>query len=84
MKDGILTIPVDHQQKKLHTELQNWATKMKIRVIDPFTPLCPDDQCLIITQNGRFQVYVEHSHFNPDWVIENAGFIDKALLKGRL
>ena len=84
MQGGKVAISVDHRQKQLHAELHNWAERMKIRVIDPFAPLCPDDQCLITTQDGRLQVYVDPGHFNPEWALENAKFIDKALSEGRI
>ncbi len=66
---------VKEDQVRLHAELLSWARENEVDVIDPFSAVCRGRQCSRMTKN-KVLLYKDRGHFNPDWVRDNASFID--------
>ena len=58
-----------------------WAKQRPVAgaiVIDPVEHLCVDQQCPVVTFDGK-PVYKDDNHYRPFFVKEHAVFIDMAL-----
>lgn len=62
----------------LHQKLAQWAKRSGARSIDPTKAVCEGDVCLVTTKTGQ-PLYRNRDHFNPDWAMTQATFIDAAL-----
>jgi hypothetical protein len=74
------TVEIDPKQFELRQELTNWAKSMGASVIDPFDAVCNGDVCYFTTATGQ-PMFKDEGHFNPDWTIGHAAFIDAAVTR---
>ena len=65
-------------QSQLRQRLIDLAKRAGVSIIDPYADLCKDVSCLRITKTGT-AIFKDSSHFNPDWAIDHASYIDVAL-----
>lgn len=72
------TAKIDAREIKLNQELYDLAKGAGARVIDPEGAVCVGMICRTTTANGQ-PLYRDYNHFNPDWVIDHANFIDSTL-----
>ncbi len=71
-------VKVDDRQLELRQQLLDLAKRTGAEVIDPFGAVCVEDVCRVTDDQGM-PMYKDEGHFNPDWTIGHAGFIDAAL-----
>ncbi len=76
--DANRTVTVDVRQLELRQQLLDLASRTGADVIDPFGAVCVKDVCRVTDETG-LPMYKDEGHFNPDWVIGHASFIDAAL-----
>lgn len=62
----------------LHSDLAEWAKAHSIDVVDSFAAVCQGDVCQSTTKD-RIPIYKDGGHFNPDWSVHRAKFIDRTL-----
>lgn len=72
------TVSMKPQLLALHDELSAWAYATGARIIDPKDTLCDVSICKVTTGSGQ-PLYRNRDHFNPDWALNHATFIDPAL-----
>jgi peptidoglycan/LPS O-acetylase OafA/YrhL len=73
-----ITAKIASEQLQLRGELVDWAKSHGARVVDPFAAVCSNDTCEVTTKAGQ-PLYKDMAHFNPDWTVNNATFIDSVL-----
>jgi peptidoglycan/LPS O-acetylase OafA/YrhL len=71
---------IDAAQFELRDRMANLARQAGASVIDPLAAVCRRDQCWVTAGSGQ-PVYGDENHFNPDWAITHADFIDAATLR---
>jgi hypothetical protein len=54
------------------------AERARVKVIDPFNAICVEDKCRASDETG-LPIFKDESHFNPDWAVDGAKFIDVTL-----
>ncbi len=69
-------IPFDKEQEELRKELIDLAHRAGSIVIDPVPTLCPNNSCLILTNDG-IPLYKDHNHLRPFFVKNSANYIDE-------
>jgi peptidoglycan/LPS O-acetylase OafA/YrhL len=72
------TIEIDARQLELREQMLRLAHDVGASVIDPYSAVCTGNICRV-TDASRRPIYKDLSHFNPDWVLDRATFIDSAL-----
>jgi peptidoglycan/LPS O-acetylase OafA/YrhL len=72
------TPPLDPAQAQLRQELIDVARRAGATTIDPYPILCPQGICTAMDVDGQ-PIFKDASHFNPDWALAHAGFIDPAV-----
>jgi len=72
------TIRIDPRQVELHDEMLQLAMRAGAEVVDPFLAVCTAEGLCRMTDAGGRPIYKDAGHFNPDWALENASFIDAA------
>ena len=68
-------VKVDPAQIVLHEEMRLLASRAGAIVIDPWPAFCRRGNCLATDRMG-LPIYKDATHFNPDWIINQASFID--------
>jgi len=68
-------IKIDQGQLDLRKDFLTLAQRTGAVVIDPLPEVCNADRCNTTTADGM-PIYVDDSHFNPEWAIDHTGFID--------
>ena len=76
--DAHRTVTVDPRQVELQQQLLELAKRAGADVIDPFAAVCNGNACLVTDETGN-PMYKDEGHFNPDWTVGHATFIDAAL-----
>jgi peptidoglycan/LPS O-acetylase OafA/YrhL len=76
--DADRTVKVDARQLELRQQLLDLAKRSGADVIDPFGAVCVENVCRVTDDTG-LPMYKDEGHFNPDWAIGHASFIDTAL-----
>lgn len=71
-------VKIDSFQQEVRTQMVALAARNHVSTIDPESRLCTNEGCIRITENG-VPVYKEFSHLNPDWLLNNADYIDSAI-----
>jgi peptidoglycan/LPS O-acetylase OafA/YrhL len=69
---------IDEKQEQLRDKLLHLAVETGVLVVDPFLQICHEGRCRWITDDGM-PIFRDTSHFNPDWAIAHANFIDMTL-----
>jgi peptidoglycan/LPS O-acetylase OafA/YrhL len=69
-------VPVRPDQIALHDQMRALAQQNGAVVIDPFPALCDAEKKCRATNESGLPIYKDAGHFNPDWVIDHADFID--------
>ncbi|MDH2432994.1 acyltransferase family protein [Pokkaliibacter sp. MBI-7] len=72
-------LPIDTAQQQLHQALLEVAEQFGARIIDPYEATCPGNRCPRVTITG-LPIFKDHAHFNPDWAVNNAQFMDSSVL----
>ncbi len=68
-------IQVPAEQVSLRADLMAWALGEKMTVVDPFSAVCAGTSCRMTSESGK-PIFKDSSHFNPEWSIDHATFID--------
>lgn len=74
----VIKVPVPKEQLQLNAALARIATEAGAKVVDPFQAICDKEYCQMTTSSGQL-LYKDDGHFNPQWVMEHADFIDEVL-----
>lgn len=69
------TIHVDPKQRELQEEIAAVGRRAGAEIVNPAAAICQRDTCLITSEKG-LPLYKDANHFNPDWAIDHATFID--------
>ena len=72
------TVQVDARQVELRQELLALAQRTGAEVIDPFAAVCDGRTCRVTDAEGN-PMYKDEGHFDPEWAVEHARFVDAAL-----
>jgi len=73
------TIPADHQQILLGEDMETRLQPSGATLIHPMTAVCASNVCKVTDDTGK-PIYKDTAHFNPDWAINNASFLDSTVL----
>lgn len=73
-------VTIDTAQLALRDKMADVARKAGAVVIDPFAALCTGNRCRATSETGQ-PVYKDYGHFNPDWAVNRADFIDAATVR---
>ncbi len=76
--DADRTIEIDARQLELRQQLLRLAQEAGASIIDPYNAICTGKTCRV-SDAGHRLIYKDLSHFNPDWVLDQATFIDAVL-----
>ncbi|WP_028357582.1 acyltransferase family protein [Brackiella oedipodis] len=69
-------VHISGPQISLHQAMLQAISNTPAIIIDPYRYLCKDAECSVSDIDGR-PVYRDNNHFNPEWVKDNARFLDK-------
>ena len=72
-----LVVEVDPAQLELRQKMIGVARQSGATIIDPFGAVCGLNKCRATSETGQ-PLYKDSGHFNPDWAINHADFIDAA------
>lgn len=70
---------ITSDQLQLRDRMISMATRLGIKIIDPYDKLCGEKYCLRMTEGGE-PLYMDSSHLQPLFVRRNADYIDSAVL----
>lgn len=79
-KDHFATL--DTSELRTRTRILSFARRIGTTLIDPYPTLCDEDRCRRISESG-VAIFEDDAHFNPDWALDHADFIDVALTLAR-
>lgn len=68
---------IDPRQLELRKQLIDVAHRSGAVVVDPFASICRLDECRVTT-NAGLPLFKDDGHFNPDWAVDHADFVDIA------
>jgi peptidoglycan/LPS O-acetylase OafA/YrhL len=71
-------VALDEKQAQLREQILRLADKVGVPVIDPSLSVCDVGKCRWITDDG-LPIFKDTSHFNPDWAVLHADFIDRTI-----
>ncbi len=71
-------VALDSQQERLRRSLLQVAVDAGAEVVDPFAVLCDAQKCRWVSDDG-VPIFTDNSHFNQDWAVAHAAFIDKTI-----
>lgn len=70
-----MVVPRNAFQKKLSEYMHSFFGQTNISIIDPDKSICNDkDECHLTDGVGTI-MYKDTDHFNPDWIVNNGGFL---------
>jgi peptidoglycan/LPS O-acetylase OafA/YrhL len=69
------TVHIEPRQRALQIELAEVGRRAGAEIVDPFAAVCKLDECQITSDTGH-PLYKDSGHFNPDWAVGHADFID--------
>ncbi|MDB5714330.1 MAG: putative acyltransferase [Sphingomonadales bacterium] len=69
-------VTVRPSQVSLHVQMRALARKNGAIVVDPFPTLCEAEKRCRATDDSGLPIYKDAGHFNPEWVVGHANFID--------
>jgi hypothetical protein len=69
------TVQIDPRERVLQVELAALGRRAGAEIVDPFAATCVGDSCRVTSETGQ-PLYKDTSHFNPDWAVSHANFID--------
>jgi hypothetical protein len=72
------SIAIDQNQFDLRDELLAMAKRTGAVAIDPFAAICKGILCSTTSDMG-IPIFKDDTHFNPDWAIHHAIFIDRVV-----
>ncbi len=75
-------VTLDDTQERLRRSLLQLAATAGADVIDPFSALCDAQKCRWVSDDGM-PIFKDSSHFNPDWAVTHAWFIDRTIVSVR-
>jgi peptidoglycan/LPS O-acetylase OafA/YrhL len=67
-------------QLALRAELLKVAKQAKVKIIDPVDYLCKDGHCRSLDKDGK-PIYKDNNHLRASYAMDNATFIDQAILQ---
>ncbi|GGA27683.1 hypothetical protein GCM10011326_44730 [Salipiger profundus] len=72
----LMRVAVSSEQVNVHDRMVAFAERLNIDYIDPFVELCEGYMCLA-TDDNAVPIYKDSTHFNPQWALSSATFIDR-------
>ncbi|WP_222889653.1 acyltransferase family protein [Enterobacter sp. C2] len=74
IKNGMVA-PRNKEHRKLNEYLKSYFMRLGVRVINPAESVCGDNTVCYITDAYGNIIYKDTDHFNPDWIVNNGGFL---------
>ena len=69
------TVRANTDQTALQEQLAAMARRAGAAIVDPSGAICKKAMCRATSQTGQ-PLFKDASHFNPDWAVDHADFID--------
>lgn len=70
-----MTVPRNERQNMLSEYMKNSFAGLGVKIINPVESVCSENAgCYITDANGNI-IYKDTDHFNPDWIVNNGGFL---------
>ena len=73
------TTMVDQRQVVLGDDMEKRFQQSGASLINPMTAVCVRSICKVTDDTGK-PIYKDTAHFNPDWAIRNANFLDSSVI----